>query len=205
MTLTASDLLARLRALDVLLRTDDRFVYDVPLELGPKADALALAAVEQATRIGVPEPWRTFLVEHASSGAFCFHTAEEHHEALDVEWAGGDGGLELLDAAGMAEHRERILRYDPGARDLAFLPLAKDPSAATWICVVATPDGDDIALVSHDKPVAASERWPIDSFFEGWSRAGFPIDSRWEDQSEIVLGIFAEAMGLGAEVSDDED
>lgn len=200
----ADDLHARLRALDAFLAQDARFVYDARLELGAPADPNDLESVEREAGLGVPEPWRTFLVTHAGRGGFCFHAGDAHQAELDVEWGGGDGGFELLDGSAMREHRERILRYDPSARDLPFLPLVKDPSSATWICVLATERGERIALVSHDDRVAEAERWAVDVFFDGWSRAGFPVDSRWEDQPDTVLAIFAAAMRLEDPESEDE-
>lgn len=197
MPLSADDLLARLRALDDFLRDDPRFVRSHALTLGAPAEAAALEAVEASAGVSLPEPWRSFLITHGASGGIAFHLEEDHAEALEADTGGGDGGFELLGPELLAKHHARLRARDAGAP--AFLPFAKDPSAATYVGVVATPRGPRITRIDHDAPIADAERWPVDDFFDGWSRAGFAIDFRWEDQPEPVVALFVEAMGLADE------
>ncbi|MBK6810138.1 MAG: hypothetical protein IPL19_11130 [Sandaracinaceae bacterium] len=201
MTIDATELHRRLRALDVhLAESTDLFDHFWPLELGPPTGEAALAEAEQACGIPAPEPLRSFLLQHAASGRFGYSLKEEHLEALDAEYTGAQGGFMLLSPVEMVEARARIAAYMDEGFDLgAMLPFVKDHSAATWLCVTTGRHGVVVAHVHHDADDGEFERWDADGFFDGWSASGFSVDFRWEDQPEQVVARFREAFGLEPE------
>ena len=50
-----------------------------------------------------------------------------------------------------------------------------------------------------------TESWGFDDFLDSWSRAGFRIGNRWEDQPESLIEHLAEALDLPEEEWDAED
>lgn len=121
---------------------------------------------------------------------------EEQLEAFDADSTGAQGGFTLLTPAEMIAARTRIAQYLGPAAVEGLLPFVKDHSAATWLCVLLTGEGPRIAHVIHDSSRERPERWGVGSFFDGWSASGFSVDMRWEDQPELVVERFREALGL---------
>ncbi|MBK7776474.1 MAG: hypothetical protein IPI43_20445 [Sandaracinaceae bacterium] len=183
MTIDATELHRRLRALDVhLAESTDLFDHFWPLELGPPTGEAALAEAEQACGIPAPEPLRSFLLQHAASGRFGYSLKEEHLEALDAEYTGAQGGFMLLSPVEMVEARARIAAYMDEGFDLgAMLPFVKDHSAATWLCVTTGRHGVVVAHVHHDADDGSSGGELTGSSGGGAAGGSGPP---WEDQPE---------------------
>lgn len=203
---SAEELHRRLVALDAALSQDPHFILDARLSLGTeRATPEDLERVEAVAGIALPAIISAFACNVASSAEFCWHLEEDGIEHYDASWGGGTGGLSLLAPAEMLAQRERLLamtRADPATTSI--LPFAKDPSAATWVAIYASRYGERIAIVHHDVSLDQAEVFKVDEFFDGWSRAGFPIEDRWEDQPEDLVAHLESAMGLDPDAFDGE-
>lgn len=203
--ITAGELHRRLVTLDAALAEDAHFAVNLRLQLSSeRASAEDVRHVEEVSGIALPEVIAAFVRDVAASVQLCWHLEEEGIEHYDTSWGGGTGGLFLLTPAEMLTQRERLLdmtHADPATTRI--LPFAKDPGAATWLAVFASRFGERIAIVRHDAPLEEAEVFKADEFFEGWSRAGFPIEDRWEDQPEELVAYLEQAMGLSPEELDE--
>ncbi|MCA9576496.1 MAG: hypothetical protein R3B40_27410 [Polyangiales bacterium] len=205
--ITASELHRRLVTLDKALAEDPHFAVNLRLQLNSeRASDEEVRHVEDVAGIALPDVVATFLRDVAMSAQLCWHLEEDGVERYDTSWGGGTGGLFLLTPAEMIAQRERLLSMteaDPATTRI--LPFAKDPGAATWLAVYASRFGERIAIVHHDASLDEAEVFKADEFFEGWSRAGFPIEDRWEDQPEELVAYLEDAMGLEPEEFEEDE
>jgi hypothetical protein len=102
----------------------------------------------------------------------------------------------------MAPARTRLVRA-AAALGAPLLPFAKDAGGdATWLAV-AMVDGELVAVQAHLD--GESECWDLESFLEDWSRGGFRIANRWEDQPETIVDHFVQALDLPEQDWETED
>lgn len=194
----AHELLRRLRALDAKLAAEpDRFSLPWRLELSSAAVSPAeIERAESVAGIRLPALVRAFSTEIAGSARLCWSLQSGARAEFDAEWAGGSGGFEWLSPETMLEQRSRLLEYADAEPETKILPFARDPSSATWLAIYASEFGERIALVHHDEALEEAELARVETFFDDWSVAGFPIEPRWEDQSEPLVALFREVMGV---------
>ncbi len=196
--ITAKEIVRRLNSLEAHVRSrTDLFVVDVPYTAGAGAVEDELAAYEKELGVSLPAALREALLELAGTRWHWLLRGE-----LKDEWdadMGASGGTEWLSVAAMRSAAGRLSRAR-AKLGAPILPFAVDiAGAAAWLGV-ANVKGETLAVqAQHDGDV---EAWDFAIFIDDWSRTGFRVDYRWEDQPESVVEHFKETLGL---TDDDEN
>ena len=197
-----SEVQRRLRLMaEHIQKQGDLFEVVTPFTAGAGCDHDALASAEADAGIALPPDVREATLALAGT-TWCWALRSELEEEWDADVAGANGGMIWLHPDEMKSARARLAAAEADLGS-SLLPFAKDGGGdAAWLAIAHVKGKNVLVQVQGD---GDTESWGLDDFLDSWSRAGFRIGNRWEDQPESVIEHLAEALDLPEEEWDAED